>query len=110
VSETSLFLLQRLSALVLAPLVLVHLGVILYAVRGGLSAAEILGRTQGSIAWAGFYGLFVVMAALHGALGLRNVIGEWTPLTPRTVDAIATATGMGLLALGVRAVYAVVAA
>ena len=43
-----LFTLQRLSALAMAPFVLVHLGVILVAVRGGLTTAEILSRTQGS--------------------------------------------------------------
>ena len=32
---------QRLSALIMAPLVLTHLGLMIYAVRGGLSAAEI---------------------------------------------------------------------
>ena len=38
-------------------------------IRDSLSAAEILGRTRGSIGWAAFYGLFVVAAALHGAIG-----------------------------------------
>jgi len=37
-TETRLFLLQRLSALILAPMVILHLGVILYATRTGLSA------------------------------------------------------------------------
>ena len=54
-SETRLWFLQRLTALVLAPLVIGHLAMIVYAVRGGLSAAEILGRTQGSLGWALFY-------------------------------------------------------
>ncbi len=108
-SEPVLFLLQRLSALVLAPLVLVHFGVILYAVRGDLSAAEILGRTQGSMAWALFYGLFVLMAALHGALGLRNIVDEWTVLSPKSVNWVAMAVGLALAGLGLRAVYAVVA-
>ena len=52
-SEATLFALQRLSAKLLAPLVIIHLALILYAVHGGLSAAEILDRTQGSAAWAG---------------------------------------------------------
>ena len=43
---------QRISAMVLALCVLVHLGVMIYAVRGGLSAAEILGRTRGNPAVA----------------------------------------------------------
>jgi len=109
-SESALFLLQRLSALVLAPLVLVHLALILYAVRGGLTAAEILGRTQGSLGWALFYGLFVVMAALHGSLGLRNVIAEWSPCSPKTAASLSAAIGVMLLILGLRAVFAVVAA
>ena len=41
--ELWLYMAQRLSAMVLAPIVLVHLLTILYAIRGGLTAAEILG-------------------------------------------------------------------
>jgi len=52
--ERGLFLAQRLTALLLVPLVLVHLGVMLVAIRGGLTAAEILGRTQGSVGWGLF--------------------------------------------------------
>ena len=44
----TLFLLQRASAAVLAFAVTVHLATILYAVRGGLTAGEVLGRTRGS--------------------------------------------------------------
>ena len=55
-----LYLLQRITALAMAPLVLGHLAVMIYAIQGGLSAAEILGRTQGSLAWFLFYGLFVL--------------------------------------------------
>jgi hypothetical protein len=42
-----LYMAQRLSALIMAPLVIGHLAVMIYAVQGGLSAGEILGRTQG---------------------------------------------------------------
>ena len=41
---------QRISAMVLALCVAIHLVTIVYAVRGGLSAAEILARTQGKLA------------------------------------------------------------
>ena len=44
-----LFLAQRLSAAVLALAVVVHLATILYAVRGGLTAGEILARTHGNV-------------------------------------------------------------
>lgn len=106
--EARLFALQRATALVLAPLVLVHLGLILIAVEGGLSAAEILGRTRGSVGWGLFYGLFVVAAAIHAPIGLRNVLREHTAWRGRTLDIAMWLTGVGLLALGARAVVAVV--
>ena len=40
---------QRISAMVLALCVLVHLAIMIYAVRGGLSAQEILARTRGEM-------------------------------------------------------------
>ena len=107
--ERRLFLAQRLSAMVLAPLVVVHLGLVLVAVRGGLSAAEILGRTQGSLGWGLFYALFVLAVAVHAPIGLCNILREWTGLSRRAVDGLALAFGLLLLALGLRAVWAVVA-
>ena len=107
--NVSLYFLQRASALLLAPLVLAHLGLIIYAVRGGLTAAEILSRTQGSIAWGLFYSLFVLAAAIHAGIGLRVIIQEWTPLTGRSPNAVGAMFGAFLLVLGLRAVYAVVA-
>lgn len=106
--ERRLFLLQRLTAMLLAPLVLVHLGVVLWAIRGGLTAAEILGRTQGSVGWALFYGLFVLAAAVHAPIGLRNVLIEWIRLSRRAADVLSVAFGVLLLVLGLRAVWAVV--
>jgi fumarate reductase subunit C len=106
--ERRLFLLQRLTALMLAPLVLVHLGLVLVAIRGGLTAAEILSRTQGSVGWALFYGLFVVAVAVHAPIGVRNVLREWTGLARGAVDWLALGFGGLLLAVGLRAVWAVV--
>lgn len=106
--EARLFLLQRLSAAVMAPLVLVHLGLILYAVDHGLSAEAILGRTRGSVLWGGYYGLFVVAAAVHAPIGLRGILREWLRWHGRSVDLLLGILGIGLLALGLRAVYAVV--
>ena len=106
--ERRLFVLQRLTALALAPLVLVHLGLVLVAVRGGLTAAEILSRTQGSVGWALFYGLFVVVVAIHAPIGVRNVLREWTGLARRAVDWVALGFGLLLLGVGLRAVWAVV--
>ena len=106
--ERQLFVLQRLTALALAPLVLVHLGLVLVAIRGGLSAAEILARSQGSVGWALFYGLFVVTVAVHAPIGVRNVLREWTGLPRGAVDLLALGFGVLLLVIGLRAVWAVV--
>ncbi len=105
-----LYLAQRLSAAVMLPLILVHLGTILYAVDAGLTAAEILARTRGSIFWGVFYGLFVAAAAVHAAIGLRSVLGEWTQLKGRSLDGAALVFGLLVAGLGARAVYAVVLA
>jgi fumarate reductase subunit C len=75
-AEALLWGAQRASAAVLAVCVLVHLATILYAVRGGLTAAEILSRTQGSLGLALFYGLFVVAVAVHAPVGLRAILRE----------------------------------
>ena len=106
--ERRLFLLQRLTAMALAPLVLVHLGLVLVAIRGGLTAGEIMARTQGSVGWALFYGVFVVAVAVHAPIGVRNVLREWTGLPRRVVDVLSLGFGGLLLALGLRAVWAVV--
>ncbi len=102
-----LFLAQRASALVLAPLVLVHLGLAIYAIYGGLTAGEILARTQGSFGWSLFYGLFVVAAAIHAPIGLRNVLREWLGWKGVSVNVALAAFGLLLLVLGFRAVSAV---
>lgn len=102
-----LYMAQRLSALVMAPFVLVHIGVMIYAIQGGLSAAEILGRTQGSIPWFLFYGMFVVAVSLHAALGLRTILSEWAGLRGTALTAAAWVIGLGLLVLGARSVWAV---
>ena len=69
--DIRLYMLQRITALLMAPFVIGHLAVMIYAIQGGLSTAEILGRTQGSLIWFVFYGIFVVAVAIHGAIGLR---------------------------------------
>lgn len=108
--EARMFALQRLTALILAPLVIVHLILILVAIEGGLSAAEILERTRGSAGWAAFYGLFVVAAALHAPIGLRAVIKEHTGWAGRPLDIAMALLMLVFLVLGLRAVIAVVGA
>jgi fumarate reductase subunit C len=105
--EQRLFVLQRLSAMVMAPFVLIHVGVILYAVRGGLTAGEILSRTQGNWGWIAFYSLFVVAVSVHVPIGVRNVLIEWGRLARGVATVASAAFGLLLLVLGMRAVMAV---
>lgn len=99
---------QRLSAAIMAPLVLLHLATILYAVNSGLTAAEILDRTQGSFFWGMVYGVFVLAASVHAAIGLRSILIEWARLRASVAGWISFGFGLILLALGLRAVAAVV--
>ncbi len=108
--EVKLWVMQRATAVVLALCVVVHLATIIYAVRGGLTAGEILGRTRGSLAWGGFYTVFVLAAALHGAIGLRNIAAEWLGWRGDTAEVAVTVIGVALAMLGLRAVAAVVGA
>lgn len=100
---------QRISAVVLALCVLVHLVTIIYAARNGLSAAEILGRTQGNFAWAGFYAVFVTAVAVHAPIGLRSILSEVFGWRGRSLDIAVLAIGVLLALWGLRAVWAVLA-
>jgi fumarate reductase subunit C len=104
--ETRLWLVQRASAAVLALCVAVHLATMIAAVHGGLSAAAILGRTRGSIAWGAFYGLFIVAAAVHAPIGLRTIAAEWLSWRGRSADIACLVIAIGLLVSGLRAVAA----
>ena len=106
-TETTLWLAQRASAAVLGLCVLVHLATIVYAVRGGLSAAEILERTRGSIAWLGFYSLFVLAIVVHVPIGLRAVLGEWLGWRSGSRDVALLGLAALLAWMGMRAVLGV---
>ena len=101
------FAAQRVTAFVLAVAVAVHLGTILYATRGGLTAADILARTHGNVLFLVFYATFVVAVAIHAPIGLRNVLREWTAWRGRTLDFALALFSILLLILGLRAVVAV---
>ena len=107
-AQSLAWLAQRASAAVLAFCVVVHLATMIVAVRGGLSGADILGRTRGSIAWALFYGTFVVAVAIHAPLGVRAIVAEWLGGHRRELDVAMLAFAVALAAIGGRAVFAVV--
>lgn len=108
-AETLLWIAQRASAAVLVVCVLVHFATMIYAVQGGLTAAEILGRTRGNFGWLAFYSLFVAAAAVHAPIGLRAVLGEWFGWRGRARDALLALFAAVLAGMGMRAVFAVFA-
>jgi fumarate reductase subunit C len=105
--NVSLYVWQRATAALMAPMIVVHVAVIFYATRHGLGAADILARTGGSVFWGVFYALFVVAASIHAAIGVRNVLAEWSRLGDRSAGIAASAFGVALFGLGLRAVVAV---
>jgi len=106
-SQVLLWTLQRASAAVLALCVVVHLVTMVYAVRNGLSAAEILGRTRGNFGWFTFYALFVLAVSIHAPIGLRSVLAESFDWRGRGLDWTMFVIGIALAFLGFRAVWAV---
>jgi len=106
-SQTTLWLAQRASAAVLALCVVVHLITIIYAVRGGLTAAEILERTRGNVAWFAFYSLFVLAVTIHAPIGLRAVLGEWLGWRGASREIFLLVFAAVLAWMGMRAVFAV---
>ncbi len=71
---------------------------------------SIAGLKRATLGIAIFYGAFVIAASLHGAIGLRTVGMEWLRLRETPAGMLALAVGLALCALGMRAVFAVVAA
>jgi len=105
--DLRLYIAQRLTALIMVPLTLGHIAVMIYAIQGGLSAGEILSRTQGSLGWAMFYGTFVAAVSLHAAIGLRVIVHETFGLKGVGLSVFTSATCVLLLYTGARAVIAV---
>ncbi|MFZ9724055.1 MAG: succinate dehydrogenase [Burkholderiaceae bacterium] len=105
--DRRLFRLQRLSAMALAVCLVVHLVTMILAVQGGLTAAEILERTRDNSVWLSFYLAFVLMVTLHVPIGLRNILREFTGWSASTVNLAGLLAGFVLLALGLRAAWAV---
>ena len=106
-AQSFLWVAQRASAAVLGLCVLVHLGTMIYAVRGGLTAAEILGRTQGSLGWLAFYTLFVLAIVVHVPIGLRAVLGEWLGWRGASREMVLFLVALILAYSGMKAVFGV---
>ena len=102
----TLFIAQRATAAILVFAVSVHLATIIYAVRGGLDAADVLARTKGNGWFLALYLVFVIAVAIHAPIGLRTIFREWTPWRGRSLDLALAAFSLLLICLGLRAVFA----
>ena len=106
-AQSLLWIAQRATAAVLAICVAVHLATIVYAVQGGLSAAEILSRTRGSGGWLAFYLVFVAAVSVQAPIGLRAIFIEWLGWRGRSRDLALLAFSLLILWMGVRAALGV---
>jgi fumarate reductase subunit C len=106
VLQAKLWYAQRISAMVLGICVAVHLVIIFYAIRGGLSAQEILGRTQGNLLFAVFYEIFVLACFVHAPIGMANILQETFPKSG-VAKPIAWILALLILILGTTAVIGV---
>ena len=106
-TQTLLWLAQRASAAVLVLCVAVHLATMIYAIRGGLSAAEILSRTRGNLGWFAFYSVFVLAVTVHAPIGLRSVATELLGWRGASRDVALLGLAMLLAVMGMRAVFGV---
>lgn len=77
--QAKLWYAQRISAMILGLCVVIHLLIMFYAIRGGLTAGEILGRTQGNWFFALFYEVFVLACFVHAPIGIANILRENFP-------------------------------
>lgn len=110
VTQVRLWYWGRISSMVLALCVFVHLAIIVYAVHGGLTGAEVLGRTHGNWAFGLFYAVFVLACTVHVPLGLARIARESFGWREQAATAVAGVFALLLLVMGLRAVYGVVLA
>jgi fumarate reductase subunit C len=106
VLQAKLWYAQRISAMVLGICVAIHLLIIFYAIRGGLSAQEILGRTQGNVLFAIFYEVFVIACFVHAPIGVANILQEIFPKSG-LVRPLSWVLALLILILGTTAVVGV---
>ena len=99
---------QRISAMVLALCVTVHLLTMILVVHGGLSAGNVIARLHGNLPWAIFYSVFVLAASAHVPVGLRRIAEEWLGWRGRSVFVGSAVVGIALAIAGLRAVFALV--
>ena len=105
--ETWFYAAQRITAMILLPMVVAHLATIIYASKVGLTADAILARTQASPWLAVFYASFVIAASIHAPLGIRMILLEWARMSRPVAGWCSFVLFLLLLGLGMRGVVAI---
>ena len=82
-TQAKLWYAMRASSMVLAVCVLVHIVTVIYAVRGGLSAAEILGRTHGNWIFGTFYPIRAELFSVERLEEHARSLAAAQPVTPK---------------------------
>lgn len=108
ISEARAWYWQRVSAMVLAIFVVVHLAIMVYAMKGGLTAAEILSRTQGNWIFGAFYAAFVIACAVHVPIGVAKIAKEWGSMSSKSAQLLSRFLVVVILVMGFAAVWGVV--
>ncbi len=72
-----------------------YIAVMIYAVQNGLSAVEILARTQRQYLLGYLYGLFAIAVAIHAAIGLRAILPEWVRLEGTVLNVVCWFIALG---------------
>ena len=105
INQTWVWLAQRLSAVVLAICSIVHIGGIIVAVQHGLTTVEITNRVGANIGWFLFYSIFIISAAIHAPLGLRNILSEMTEISNEIVNIFSLVFCLIILLLGLKTTW-----
>ena len=108
-AQVVLWVAQRACAAVLALCVLVHLVTIVYAVHGGLTAAEILGAHARQRRLGRVLRAVRARGRVHAPIGLRNVLQRMAALARTLARCCAAALRRLLAWAGMRAVVGVFA-
>ena len=103
-----LWLIHRMTGMLLGFFVIIHLVTMILAIQGGLTAREILERTSGNWLLGIFYGVFAIAAALHGSIGLRTVAQEVIGWRGVSLNAATGFFCLLLIAIGLAAVKGLV--
>tara|TARA_R110002049_G_scaffold86285_1_gene219511 strand:+ start:611 stop:958 length:348 start_codon:yes stop_codon:yes gene_type:complete len=104
-----LYRLQRYSAMVLAPLVVIHIGLILMAARTHPTPATVLEQFQAQPLWPLFYLIFVLAITVHVPIGLWQIWRSIEALPTWLGALLSTCFALILLLLGLRALSVMLA-